>query len=121
MNDCRPEIISAAMAGALSLLLLLIMTTLILRVFSEVTSAHVFSSNLRSRIRGDDLRHAQQIEGLPVVAATPVRGPSGVRSSTGGNGGAAGCGSVRRGEIARTGTFTRLREESGSNSRGTQV
>ena len=101
----------AAMAGALSLLLLLIMTTVILRGFSNDTLAYVSTRELQAGIQPHDNGHEGQIGRLPIVAGTPLRGSGSLRSSERGDGRAASSGCLRTSEDPGGRPFSRLREE----------
>ena len=111
MSNCATYVILAAMAGALTLLCVLVSATLVLRFFPEPLM-HDSDGTARRSVQLNEQRHADEAGRLHDKPRETLRGSGRVCGPTRRDGGGTGVGDVRGGQDTRAGAFSRLREES---------
>lgn len=111
MGDCTLPMIVSAMTGALALLAVLIVTTLLLIAFSDPYTVNVSTSTDGRRVQLHEQRHEGETGQLHDLAATPLRRSSDLCSSARGDGSRSSThrphpGEVTRGRVVRS-VFTK--------------
>ena len=109
------------MTGALLLLVVLILTTLILIAFSNTESNDVSEPTDGRSVQSHDQRHESEVGGLHDLSATPLRGSGSLCSSARGDGGRASTHRPHSGEVTRGRVVRSLYTKPPANPRGAHV